>query len=108
MQYLTRDEARAWAAAHGYTINESFGRPVAAEVRQPMRFQIPSDAGARVALARALWEASGSNVLEVLVWVTDWGVWLSGEHPPLAEAARRGLGARLLALGVFDGAPPVM
>ena len=58
-----------------------------------MRFQIPPDAGARVTLARVLWEASGSGVSEVLVWVTDWGIWPSGEHRPLAEAARRGLGA---------------
>ena len=93
MQYLAHDDARAWADAHGYTINGSFGRPVAADVRYPIHFQIPADAGARVALARVLWEASGSGVPEVLVWVTDWGVWPSGEYPPLAEAARRGLGA---------------
>ena len=27
-----------------------------------------------------------------MLWVTDWGVWPSSEHMPLAEGLRRGLG----------------
>lgn len=93
MEYLTADESRAWVGPHGYHVNESFGHPLASEVRTPIRFRIPEDAGARVILARTLWEAAGAGASEVLVWVTEWGVWLSGEHFPLAEAARRGFGA---------------
>jgi hypothetical protein len=93
VQYLTADESRAWAIRRGYHVNEAFGLPLASEVQAPIRFDIPEDAGARVVLARTLWEAAGQGASEVLVWVTDWGVWPSGEHPPLAEAARRGFGA---------------
>jgi len=93
MQYLTADESRAWAVRRGYPVNASNGRLSESEVRDPIRFDVPEDAGARVILARVLWEAAGQGASEVLVWVTDWGVWPSGEHPPLAEAARRGFGA---------------
>lgn len=101
MQYLTADESRAWATHHGYYLNEAFGRPLASEIRTPLRFQIPEDAGARVILARTLWETAGQGAPEVLVWVTDWGVWPSGEHPPLAEAVRREFGAE----GSLDESP---
>jgi hypothetical protein len=102
VEFLTNGQARAWAAEHGFEVNESFGRPVASELTAPLRFTIPADAGARVALARALWEAAFAGAPETLLWVTDAGVWPSGEHPPLAEAARRGLGATR-ALGETPG-----
>lgn len=93
MQFLRAEESGAWSARRGYRLNESFGRPVAGEILTPLRFHIPADAGARVTLARTLWETIGADAPEVLVWVTEWGVWPSGEHVALAEAARRGLGA---------------
>lgn len=100
MRYLSAEKSRTWAAAHGYHVNESFGHPLAGGVSAPLRFVIPSDAGERVALARVLWEA-GAGAAETLVWVTQHGVWPSGEHPPLAEAVRRGFGAEL----TLDQAP---
>jgi hypothetical protein len=53
MQYLTADESRAWAIRHGYPVNASSGRLLESEVRAPIRFDIPEDAGARVILARS-------------------------------------------------------
>ncbi len=91
MQLLSKDECRSWASQHGFRVNESFRHPIANEVAERLDFLIPSDTGARVALARALWENTGAGA-ETLLWITDWGVWPSGEHPPLADAARRGLG----------------
>lgn len=93
MQFLTIEEAQTWAEAHGYSVNEAFGRPLVGDVPDITAFPIPSDAGARVNLARVLWESAATGVPEVLVWVTEWGVWPSGEHRPLAEATRRALGA---------------
>jgi hypothetical protein len=93
VHFLTGEESRQWARRHGFNVNDAFGHPVAGEVAGSLRFQIPADAGARVALARALWESAGQDAGEVLVWVTECGVWPSGQHMPLAEAARRGLGA---------------
>ena len=94
MQFLKAGESRAWAARRGFSIDASFGHPIASDLAAPVWFNIPSDAGARVALARMLWETVGQTAPEVLVWVTEWGVWPSGECPPLVTAARRGLGAQ--------------
>ena len=93
MQFLSLPQSRAWAERSGYRINDAFARPLASELTDPFRFDIPEDAGARVALARVLWEASCLDAGEVLIWITDWSVWPSGEHMPMAEAARKGLGA---------------
>jgi hypothetical protein len=93
VQYLTAEESRTWAGQHGYRINESFRHPLASEVVQPIRFHIPEDAGRRVVLARTLWGTVGHGAPEALIWITESGVWPSGEHAPLADAARKGLGA---------------
>ena len=93
MQFLSVEQCRAWASQRGHRVNVAFGHPVASELTPSLRFAIPQDAGARVALARLLWEEAGDGAPEALLWITDWGVWPSGEHPPLVEAARRGLGA---------------
>jgi hypothetical protein len=92
---LSTQGSQVWAAGHGYRLDDSFGHPLAREVPAPLRFRIPSDAGKRVALARVLWEATGAGTGETLVWVTERGIWPSGEHLPLAEAVRRGFGAEL-------------
>jgi hypothetical protein len=55
-------------------------------------FSIPQDAGVRVALVRDLWHRIGSGKSETLLWVTDWSVWPSSEHMPLALGFRRSLG----------------
>ena len=95
MQYLTDAKCREWATRAGYRLNDSFGSDLLAGPSAPLRFVIPADAGSRVALARVLWEATGSGVAETLIWVTERGMWPSGEHLPLAEAVRRGFGAEV-------------
>jgi hypothetical protein len=92
MKSLSKAECRDWALTHGLPVNDSFGRPIPSEMTNPTEFLIPSDAGARVALARAIWFAVADGV-ESLLWVTDWGVWQSGEHPPLNNAVRTAFGA---------------
>ena len=93
LQFLTGLECSNWASTRGYRLRKPPWRPqVDAAALHGQRFAIPEDAGARVALARMLWESVAAEVPEVLVWVTEWGVWPSGEHPPLAAAVRRGLG----------------
>lgn len=93
MQFLTIEESRAWAARHGFRVDPGFGCPVPTDVAAPLVFRIPPDASTRVVLVKTLWEAVGEGTPEVLIWVTDSSVWPSGEHLPLAEAARRGIGA---------------
>lgn len=93
MQFLTEDQCRSWASARKYPLGE---RPYSVLADAPPfsceHFTIPTDAGARVALARAIWADVGSRQPEALLWVTAWSVWPSSEHMPLAEAVRRGLG----------------
>ena len=56
LQFLTDDQCRAWASDRTYPLGErpysvvANGPPFACE-----NFTIPSDAGARVALVRAIW-----------------------------------------------------
>ena len=93
MQFLTEEQCRSWASDRKYPLGQrpysvlAAGPPFACE-----NFTIPSDAGARVALVRAIWSDVGSGQPEALLWVTDWSVWPSSEHMPLATAVRRGLG----------------
>ena len=93
LQFLTQEQSRAWASDRKYPLG---ARPYSVLADGPpfarQTFTIPSDAGARVALVRAIWSDVGSGQPEALLWVTDWSVWPSSEHMPLADAVRRGLG----------------
>lgn len=93
MQFLTEEQCRTWASDRHYPLGErpysvlADGSPFSCQ-----KFGIPADAGARVALAREVWAGVAGAQPEALLWVTDWSVWPSSEHMPLAEAVRRGLG----------------
>jgi hypothetical protein len=93
LQFLTEEQCRSWASDRRYPLGE---RPYSVLADSPPfaceNFTIPSDTGRRVALVRAIWSAVGSGQPEALVWITDWSVWPSSEHMPLADAVRRGLG----------------
>jgi hypothetical protein len=89
MQFLTDEQCRDWAEARGYGVG---GVPRYRELLNSRavehRFSSPADAGRRVALIRYLWEKLMAGEPEVLLWVTDWSVWPSGEHLPLAQDLR--------------------
>ncbi|HEX5064632.1 MAG TPA: hypothetical protein VFY49_00825 [Myxococcota bacterium] len=92
MQFLTRDGCAKWCVTAGLDLDPDHGSPN--EPSGPSaHFDIPSDAGRRVALARLLWESIAAPAPQVLLWVTEFGVWPSGEHRSLAESARRAWGA---------------
>ena len=93
LRFLTQQQCRSWATDHGYRLYDPpWGRQIDVASLDEQRFSVPEDAGARVALARALWDSLATDDPEALVWFTDWGVWPSGEHLPLAAAVRRGYG----------------
>ena len=92
MQFLTREACADWCAANGFDREPDRGN--LQQTRNfDEKFAIPSDAGHRVALARLLWESVATSAPHALVWVTEFGVWPSGEHRPLAESARSAWGA---------------
>ena len=110
MQFLTREASAEWCAANGFGVEPSGGNP-----QQPPgfaeKFEISLDAGRRIALARLLWESVAASAPHVLLWVTEFGVWPSSEHRPLAESARSSWGApgplasypgQVVALGEHD------
>ena len=93
LRFLTQQQCQTWATVHGYRLYDpSWGRQIDVASLDEQRFRLPEDAGARVALARMLWDSLAADAPEVLVWLTEWGVWPSGEHLPLAAAVRRGYG----------------
>jgi len=89
MRFITVPEATDWARAHGYPF-QPFGIQTRLECGsfRTRRYAIPEDAGARVALCRSLWESIVRGQPEALLWVTEWGVWPSGEHMPLIRILR--------------------
>jgi hypothetical protein len=93
MQSLTEEQCLDWVRSRGHRFD---GEPGFYHLQpsdyRTIRFDIPSDAGRRVALARLLWEALGASQPETLLWVTGWSIWPSGEHMPLAASLRRDLG----------------
>jgi hypothetical protein len=90
MRFLTKEECRAWSVERGYSVDAlPFQRSIEA---LSINFNIPADAGRRIALVHLLWNAAFAGQPEVLIWVTTWGIWPSGEHPPMAAAVRRALG----------------
>ena len=92
MQFLTKEQCVAWVSKEGFDLGETPNyRDLEKVGVHKIRFATPSDAGARVALARTLWNSLGARS-EGLVWVTEWGVWPSSEHMPLYTALRRAFG----------------
>ena len=92
MQFLTKAECAAWAVKEGFRFPESPKHQDLDKLGfRTIRFATPGDAGARVALARILWN-SLSDRAERLLWMTDWGVWSSAEHMPLYRTLRQAFG----------------
>ena len=92
MQFLTKDQCLAWTSAQGFPFD---GRPDH-RILEDTGFHhthcpTPADSGARVALARFLWNTL-SDRSERLLWVTEWSVWPSSEHMPLNSALRQAFG----------------
>lgn len=57
----------------------------------PRNNKLPEDSGAKVAIARTLVGAILSRGPTVL-WINEWGVWPSSEHPDLFKTYRAALG----------------
>jgi hypothetical protein len=90
VRFLSPAECEAWCHARGFPVAEGEPTP---SFPDPIEFQIPSDSGRRVALSRLLWASLAQQSPESLLWVTQYGVWPSGQHRPLADSARAAWGA---------------
>src|SRR5262245_40598604 len=94
MRFLTEAECQAWAAERKYLLHDLQHRVLMDDRPSSsyVSFAIPEDAGARVALVRAMWHEARKSDPETLLWITGSSVWPSGEHMPLFTILRRGLG----------------
>ena len=90
VEFLNPSECSEWLVSNGYQV-DSKGRPVF-EGPPLVRSALPEIIGRRIASCRSLWLGFFADQTSLL-WITDWGVWPSGEHLPLANALRMGLGA---------------
>lgn len=87
MKFLTLKETQAWLAVHGLAHPGSLGAAPTAS----LSYCIPGDSGKKTVLSRTLLEllASGS---ELLLWITEYGVWRSCEDLVLFDGFRRSIG----------------
>ena len=93
MRFLNEQECVEWSEGHGFKCQAGPSRPDLAPAGfQVHRFSIPSDAGKRVSDCRFLVQALDLVETDSLLWVTEWGVWSSGEHMPLFASLRRSFG----------------
>jgi len=87
MKVLSKQDAIRWCQAHGVALY--WNRPD--RFRAEFKFEIPSDAGARVYLVdQAMKIFEGEH--EFLLWFTDWSVWQSGERMHVFDRFRRSYG----------------
>ena len=91
MRTLTESEALEWCASHHVALVERrTPRPDFAD-SQKFRFKIPGDAGRRIALLHDLFRCVPTDQ-EVLLWLTERGVWSSGERVHMFERFRASYG----------------
>jgi len=91
MKFLTRSECERWCVERGLQPPGELRRSPGSSEYLSYDFSIPEDAGARVALCRALWPGEWTQG-QRLLWVDEWSVWPSGEHMPLFTKWRAAFG----------------
>jgi hypothetical protein len=95
MRCLTDDECAAWCREHGYpvTANGAYGRPapLVDEHFNLVRLALPDDAGRRVSLARDVIRRVSQRD-DLLLWIDQWDIWPSSQHPPLFTRFRQAFG----------------
>jgi hypothetical protein len=88
MNVITKSDAAEWCRARRIAVDDR-GRPTMPGDAE--RFDIPEDAGRRVALVAAHLN-SRADTSSALVWFTDWSVWASGERPHIFDRFRASYG----------------
>lgn len=88
MDVLSRDEAREWLRKCGLGPERQSLRAALTVTFQRV---VPSDCGRKAALSRTLGSLFAEQQ-EVLLFVTEYGVWQSAEDWHLFDTYRRGLG----------------
>ena len=120
MHCLTHRESVAWCRKHNYPVKEAgyYGYPIpdARDRFALVQLDYPTDSGKKIALAREVigWYTKNH---QLMLWISEWGVWPSSEHMPLFTRFRQALGemrplieapGHLINAGEFDEALSVL
>ena len=92
MKFLTLEDARKWCTENDVALNE---RGLPFRLPNAVQFDIPSDAGQRVALVKSQLEHF-QDCKEILIWINDWSVWESGERIHIFYRFRQSYGEKRL------------
>jgi len=87
MDFLSKSDAQKWCIENKIPLDEE----LYPNLEQAEEFVIPSDAGKRVALVRRHL-ATFDSCDEVLIWISQWGVWPSGERMHIFYQFRKSYG----------------
>lgn len=89
MTLLSFDGAQDWARSEGYSLDESGLPDISADDAED--FEIPADAGRRVAVVREQLSAFSPGD-HLLIWLSEWSVWPSGQWEHLFYRFRQSYG----------------
>ena len=90
MNAIDLASVRAWSQQHGYALSDR-GLPAFRDANDCSVFDIPPDAGRRVAMVRGHLLAFHEED-EICVWLYDWNVWPSGQWHHTFERFRLSYG----------------
>ena len=91
MRFINVPDASKWIEERRLSVTpQGDFRPLAEPYTQ-LHFKSPTQVGRLVAMGKSIWRMLYADQ-RVLLWVTNWSVWPSSEHLPLAALLRRALG----------------
>ncbi len=91
MKFINKVEAIRWCEEHSIALNQK-GLPVIIEDKIN-QFSIPPDSGKKIALVKQQFEQFRSEE-EILIWILEWGVWLSSERMHIFDRFRESYGEK--------------
>lgn len=96
MKFLTKNDSVKWCRENQIYLDE---RELPSIAKNPKDFNIPSDAGKRIALIASQFEHFRDED-EILIWITDWGVWPSSERLHIFDRLRLSYGEKRLLIEI--------
>lgn len=88
MRTLSKAECQKWCRTHGIQLDQS--KHPELPWRKGRELKIPADAGQRVAQLTQTFQAFAGS--DLLVWITEWSVWASGERMHIFDRFRLSYG----------------
>jgi hypothetical protein len=91
MKFISKTEAQNWCKSKGIPLDERNLPQI--DKNKLGSFKIPKDSGQKIAMARGHFEHFRSEK-EILIWITEWGIWPSSERMHIFERLRTSYGEK--------------